>query len=68
VQVIGVCDASKPALDVELVLNVGKTDQRFRHRFLCGLGDIDLAGVRRDADADAALRLHTGFGDIAVAG
>lgn len=33
-----------------------------------GLGDIDLAGVRRDAAADATLRLHTGLGDIAVAG
>ena len=33
-----------------------------------GLGDIDLAGVRRDPAADATLRLHTGLGDITVAG
>lgn len=33
-----------------------------------GVGDIELADIRRDADADASLRLHTGVGDIDIAG
>lgn len=33
-----------------------------------GLGDVELAGIRNDSSADAALRLHTGLGDINVNG
>lgn len=33
-----------------------------------GLGDLELAGIRNDNAADAALRLHTGLGDIDVNG
>jgi hypothetical protein len=33
-----------------------------------GLGDVELDGIRNNNAADAALRLHTGLGDIDVAG
>lgn len=33
-----------------------------------GLGDVELAGVRNDSSADAALNLNTGLGDIDVNG
>lgn len=33
-----------------------------------GVGDLELADIRRDDAADASLRLHTGVGDIDIAG
>jgi hypothetical protein len=55
---------SSGAGDVALALPGGAYDLDLE----TGLGDVTLAGVRRDADADAALRLHTGLGDIGIAG
>jgi hypothetical protein len=49
--------------DVDVALPGG----RYRLDVETGFGEVELSGIDRSDAADAALRLHTGFGDIAVA-